>query len=406
MNNYKINIGKTVLFFCLIAFFGCDKMEDTHLKYIENASRAYVGRVDSLKAHSGNSRIQLSWLNSPDPTVSKIRIYWNNKADSMTIVPTTNQRKGSTFIENLNEGIHAFNLVSIDDKGNRSIPSEVSGRVYGANYISTVQNRVVKAIDSKRDGPIIEWYADATETIVRTEVRYINTQNQEKVVKLKKEDVIAQLTGLRYGTEVTFSTLHLPDSLAVDTFYSAPTVIVPTIIQDAEVDRAAFEQYPLPTDTYLGHSNGTLVVKNMFNDVITANNVFLTIPGTGVPQHFTIDMKKSLKLSRFRLWQRPGANNIFNKGNPKRLEVWGSNSPAADGSWASWTKMGEYVYTKPSGAALGTNTAADVAAAAEGEEHYFPETVASYRYLRFKTLEVWDPTVDYISICKLAFWAY
>jgi hypothetical protein len=404
MNNIQSYIKRMTLAVALASAFACSKMEDNHIGYIQNASRAYVGRVDSLKAHSGNNRLQLSWLNSPDPTVTRMIVYWNNKSDSLIITPVANERRGTVIIINLPEGIMAFNVVSTDSKGNRSIPTEISGRVYGSNYLSTVQNRVVKTVDSKREGPIIEWYADASETIVRTEVTYTNTQNQQKVLKLKKEDLIAQLTGFKYGTEVSFTTLHLPDSLAVDTFYSAPSTLTPTIIQDAEVDRSAFEQYPLPTDTYLGHSGNTLVIKNMFNDVISASNVFLTVPGTGIPQHFTIDMKKGYKLSRLRLWQRPGANNIFSKG-PKILEVWGSNSPAADGSWTSWTKISTFVYTKPSGSAFGTNTAADVAFAAEGEEHYFPENLAAYRYLRFKTVETWDPAADYISICKLAFWS-
>lgn len=405
MINYQINKGKLVLLSGLLAVFGCSKMEDNHIGYVENASRAYVGRVDSLKAHSGNNRLQLSWLNSPDPTVTKMIVYWNNKADSIMVTPVANQRKGSVIISNLPEGIHSFNMISMDSKGNRSIPTEISGRVYGANYISILQNRVVKSVDSKREGPIIEWYADASETIVRTEVSYTNTSNQSKVLKLKKTENTAQLTGFKYGTEISFTTLHLPDSLAVDTFYSAASTFTPTIIQDAEVDRSAFEQYPLPTDTYQGHSNGTLVIKNMFNDNLASNNVFHTIPGTPMPLHFTFDMKKGYKLSRFRIWHRQGSAYIFNRGNPKIFEIYGSNSPAADGSWASWTKLGVYTSVKPSGLALGTNTAEDTAAAAEGQEFNFADNMPSYRYLRFKILETWDPAVDYISICKLAFWS-
>lgn len=171
---------------------------------------------------------------------------------------------------------------------------------------------------------------------------------------------------------------------------------------EEEIDRTDFREVRLPTDTYQGHSNGRLTISLMFNDIINNNlNCFHTIPLSGIPQHFTFDMGITAKLSRFRLWHRWGL--YFNAGNPKRFEVWGSNDPNPDGSWESWTKLGEYVSQKPSGLPIGELSAEDNEYMLAGEEFLFDVDNPPVRYLRFRILETWLG-VDYISIQKLAFW--
>lgn len=172
---------------------------------------------------------------------------------------------------------------------------------------------------------------------------------------------------------------------------------------EQEIDRANFAEVQLPTDNFKGHSNGTLVIKNMFNDIIASLNVFHTIPGGGIPQHFTFDMKRTIKLSRFKMWDRPGNQYIFAVGALKRFEVWGSTNPNPDGSWDSWTLLGSYEAIKPSGLPVLQVSTEDQAAAAAGLEYPIDFDAPAVRYLRFKTLQTWGG-VDYISIAKLAFW--
>jgi len=185
---------------------------------------------------------------------------------------------------------------------------------------------------------------------------------------------------------------------------SDTTFIELTPFFEQEIDRSDFAESPLPTDTYKPHSNGRLVMKNMFNDVIASLDIFHTIPNTGgIPQHFTFDMKKTIKLSRFKMWDRPGNQYIFAVGALKRFEVWGSNNPDADGSWASWTLLGTYEAIKPSGLPVLQVSTEDQAAAAAGLEYTVDINAPAVRYLRIKTLQTWGG-VDYISICKMAFW--
>ncbi len=83
------------------------------------------------------------------------------------------------------------------------------------------------------------------------------------------------------------------------------------------------------------------------------------------------------------------ADRIFNLESVKSFEVWGSNAPASDGTWASWTLLTTCTSVKPSGSAAGTNTAADIAAAAAGQSFTLPDNLIKTRYIRIKVLSRW-----------------
>jgi len=107
-----------------------------------------------------------------------------------------------------------------------------------------------------------------------------------------------------------------------------------------------------------------------------------------MPVHFTFDLGVQAKLSRFVLWQRQG-QWIYNHGNPKRYEIWGTTSPANNGSWDNWILLASCISEKPSKQPLGMNTAEDVAAAARGEETNIALDAPKVRYIRVKILEPW-----------------
>src|SRR5690606_37827486 len=116
------------------------------------------------------------------------------------------------------------------------------------------------------------------------------------------------------------------------------------------------KQYYLPTDEIRGHSWGGIPPREMhfiFDGVTTiGNDVFHTLPVTSLPQHFTFDMGKTAKLSRFKLWQRSTAamEHAFTGTAVKHFKLYGSNNPNPDGSFdESWTLIGDYTMIKPSG---------------------------------------------------------
>jgi len=172
---------------------------------------------------------------------------------------------------------------------------------------------------------------------------------------------------------------------------------------EEELDRSKFKQVDLPTDMNLSHAQMSTPMHYMWNDEIANRNIlFLTRPNAApIPQWFTFDLAKKSKLSRMKLWHR--TTFLFEGGNLKRFEVYGSNDPNPDGSWESWTLLGYFESFKPSGLPVGQLSNEDIEYINAGEEFVFDLNIPPVRYLRIKTLEVWGG-VSYISIQMMKIW--
>lgn len=161
-----------------------------------------------------------------------------------------------------------------------------------------------------------------------------------------------------------------------------------------------FAKVDLPTDYAAAHNNGTAVLERIWDDSQSEND-FVTVPGYGLPQWFTFDLKATVKLSRVVLFKRLSANFLYNSGAVKRWEIYGSNNPNPDGSWDdSWELLLACQSIKPSGLPPGENTEEDRVYAAAGEEFLFPVDAPPVRYIRWKTLENWG-SVSHVNITEI-----
>lgn len=130
---------------------------------------------------------------------------------------------------------------------------------------------------------------------------------------------------------------------------------------------------------------------------------WLTIDGTTPDGAWsTFDLGVAAILSRLVVfnWSNDafgGTYRTFYYGEHMReFEVWGSNNPASDGSWASWTLLGEFENIKPSGLPYREQTKEDFDAAVKGFEYTFPvDNAQKVRYVRIKNIRNWEGTTRF-----------
>jgi hypothetical protein len=187
--------------------------------------------------------------------------------------------------------------------------------------------------------------------------------------------------------------------------YSDTLFMTLTPFFEEELDKANFSHVPLPNDSYEQHVSGPGIPALWDGVWNVTNPVFHTKPNTGIPQSFTFDLGVEARLNRFRFHHRysTGVDGQYNAGDPKTMEIYGSNNPASDGSWDSWQYLGTFESIKPSGEASFTNEDIQYACV-DGEDFEFdidPED--SYRYIRVNVTENWGG-VSYIYIAELTFW--
>ncbi|RYZ45648.1 MAG: DUF4998 domain-containing protein [Sphingobacteriales bacterium] len=238
----------------------CSKMDDTYKDFIKKGSITYVGTPDSLKIYPGKNRLKLEWLIS-DVSAKTAKIYWNNKSDSLIVPvvadPGTNIM--SVWLNNLREGSYSFDITLYDEENNRSVVTNSIGKVYGDNYVNTLLARPVKSAIFANAKATINWGA-ADMTVVGTEVTYNDAGGQEHIVRVPVAETITELSNYSMAAYSTFKykTLYVPDSLSLDTFFTAP--------QTANVTGPAIEYARGAWVVLSNDFDGDRVPKNLFDN--------------------------------------------------------------------------------------------------------------------------------------------
>lgn len=219
----KYNIIILACFLIGLFLFGCKKMPGDYKEYLAKAEGVYPGKPKSLRVLQGINRANISLMMSPDPRVVKVKLYWNSRRDSIeTPITAANIAKEKIIIiPSIAEGVYTFEAVTCDAAGRRSIPLEKTASVLGANYLSGLFNRVVKARITVEEQPAVSWYSetDTSSIMVGIRVSYPLKDGGTAVVFTKKSRDTTLLTHALPLGKMMIKTAYLP-KLAIDTFYS------------------------------------------------------------------------------------------------------------------------------------------------------------------------------------------
>lgn len=146
--------------------------------------------------------------------------------------------------------------------------------------------------------------------------------------------------------------------------------------------------------------------EHAFDDIVSSGNYAHTNFPEEFPHRYTLDLGVAVKLSRFRLYQRPGSDVLYQHGAPKVYNIYGRADDPGNGSsdvLAGWTLLVTCHSFKPSGLPLGQYSSEDEEFAAKGEEFSFPRNLEAVRYLRFEMLESWSGMKCSV-FSELSFW--
>ncbi|RFZ85232.1 hypothetical protein DYU05_06430 [Mucilaginibacter terrenus] len=396
MKRYKL-LGS--LFLLAAMFFSCVK-KDEYKKFLVNGEIVYPGRPDSVIVRSGHNRVQIAVALANDPLVTSIKVFWKNFQDSVVVSVKGVSRKDTVRIDvpNLSEGNYNFTLYTYDEKGNRSVGITTAGMAYGEAYINSLNTRTLRSIEASADGTDVNltWGAPSSgET--GTEITYTAADGKLKQLTLKPDSSHITLQGFKDNTDISYRSVFVPDSLSIDHYYSvAQTAKLPAF--ERLMNKALFTALLLPTDVNEG-GYGWLeqyLWDDNYNPPGFATESIL-------PCWFTLDMGQSVSLSRIKYWQP--ADRLYDQQSVKVFEVYGSNNPNPDGSWAGWIKLSTCTSTKPSGLPTGQIGPNDAAYAMAGESFPLPDHLPKFRYIRIKVLEVWG-SGDFAAMEEFNFYTH
>lgn len=326
---------KTRLYFLLIILAGvcitaaCKKMDSTYEQYIVKGGIEYPGAAKSAVVRSGNKRAKVVWARGTDPKIVKAKIFWNNFTDSVEVPITADQDTISYTFSDLAENFYSFTIRTYDAKGNTSVPVEVSGNVYGDRYQARVLERPVKAPMLNNANLLkIEWTpADTIAGAFATDVEYTNNLNVTKTVRFKAKEINTEISDYKAGTSFKYRTLYLPDSLAIDTFYTGYLVNTKYRVNKKEWVIKAFDNQ---------HSTGENDVNNIKDgNPATRWHGLASASGTNYPHYFTMDMGISRIITQLSLWRMKDDVRA-----PDRIQVLTSTDNT------NWTDQGTFNFNR------------------------------------------------------------
>lgn len=213
----------------------CDGMDAHYKEFTEEGPIVYIGKVDSLKAFAGRDRIQIEWRKLLDPRAKTATIFWENGTKSVE-VQLEPGKDMKYIIDGLTEGSYIFDVYTYDGLGNTSIMSEATGVVYGAGYEKLLFNSQIKTAVLKNGILTVTFTAPQDNTLIGSEIRYINTDGKEEIAKLVYRTLVPgdeesgepskivvntkiEIKNLS-GKRIEFRSVYLPEPTAIDYFYT------------------------------------------------------------------------------------------------------------------------------------------------------------------------------------------
>jgi hypothetical protein len=382
MVNYKtqachMKMIQTIIgFWLLLAIAAGCKKDELHPLEADGDAPSPVGNI-TYSSLPGS--VKLTYSLPADKDLLYVQAVYTNKYGKEVSVKAS-YYTNSLIVEGFADtASYHMKVYAVDRSENRSEPVDVLVKAATPPVFE-----VYKTITLKEDfGGLNIQYSNPTEVDLAVVVCYKDSTGEfvpYETIYSKQKD--GSFTSRGFASKPTEFAVYLRDRWdnRTDSAFSNLTPIF-----EKKLEKSKFRAVVLPTDIAVGWG---LPIPNMWDEKISAEgNMWHSVDGL-MPMQVTFDLGVTAKLSRFTLWQRQG-QWIYNHGNPKQYEIWGSVNPPSDGSWTNWVKLVECTSVKPSGQPTGMNSSEDVAAAARGEEFNIPLSAPRVRYIRVKVLESW-----------------
>lgn len=383
----------------------CDKSDKEFRDYLEDKELIYPGVPLQINSRAGNGRVMVYWKPSPDPSIEKYIVYWNNKADSVVVAATrtSGQDSISTIIPGLFEYTYSFTVHAIDTKGNRSIPLDLNNvKIYGPVYRGGLINRFpdnTNPYEVQPNGDVLLRFAATDTSNVGTTITYTNNNNQQATAFLSQLNNTVTLVNYKASTTVTYQSAYVPTKNALDTFKVNTAETFPTIYTNVLCNKSIFAALNLPYDVQ-PYESQTSIAKLWDGSVGPQGypNIFHSNGNSQLPHHFTFDM--GAVYNRLGVMETTGRDCCH---NPTEYEVWG----IANITGAETTVPGNDANWKANAIAKGWTLLSDVIRSDDGKGPYkinLMENPPPVRYIRIRVKKVASGENAYSNLSELSFW--
>ncbi|GHT78681.1 chitobiase [Bacteroidia bacterium] len=294
----KKSIYSLGLIFSAVYFSACGDMNDLHNEFIVPGGITYPQKAEALTILEGRNRVRIEWLKGTDPKVVKARVYWNNYTDSVNVDIPAAGNIVSVDIDNIAEDSYTFVVKTFDAEGNVSVPTEATGKVYGALYETTISPRKLSTMKANEaaDKVELDWVA-ANSAAVRFVLKYRTTSGDLHELAIPLDTMKTILTDYQPYGDFTTETYYLPTPTALDEFVAIENGIFPE--QLVLADHSLFSVIDFDSE-----QSGDIATNILDNNVNTCWQSRWSGSVAPLPHYVIIDLGTSLDIGKIDLYRR------------------------------------------------------------------------------------------------------
>jgi hypothetical protein len=312
-----------------IVWASCSDMNELADRFYVEGEIIYASKIDSAIAHIGYKKVGIDIFISTE-RISKVRVYWNNYQDSADIPVNNSKGVINKTFENMGESSYIFQIVSIDNYGNKSLPIELSGEAIGDNFMSLLRNRnVMSAIYSDVNEVTVSW-GNSPNYNIGCKLTYTNTSDETVTVDVPAQDNATVIPDWKAG--LSYYTRFVVNEDAMD------TLIVDTVnnvdIWEELGDKSAWEVFEYTGDQH----NDMSPDKAIDNDPMST---WHTKADLDFPYYIIIDLGASLQIDGIVFQNR--IDDLNGGTNWPKKVMWETSDDLGDlGDLANWTTVLEF----------------------------------------------------------------
>ena len=352
-----------LILFCCV--FSCKRQDEIYKEYVVANGIKYTQKADSLKVRPGYNRLLLSWPASVDPSVTRAQIILNNGQEVKDVDLTGITDTVFVVLDNLEEDNYDILVYTFDSNGNRSVPSEAVGTPYGERYLSSCIGRQIKsAVMVTAEMAELNW-GSKTADLAYTEIYYRSTDGSYKTILVNPDESKTVIEDYDNTEYLTLRSAFLPKGGLDEAIaeWEAESSFLP--VEMITFPKSTWQKLCLPGDTWGSYAGlAPYVIENLWNGNLTGDGYGCWASSFVMTREmsFTIDLGYAIVLRHLQMHNRN--LEAYRDNGVRRFKVYGSMEPASDGSWDSWSLLGEFEAPKPSGynedGSVGAITDADV----------------------------------------------
>lgn len=308
------NIYLTGCLALLAAFSSCTKMNDTQEKYLKWGEKIYAARIDSAFALSGYQR-QVIDIYYSSPRIDHGMIVYNLEKDTVEFdMPEDGSRHFPVPINNLEEAEYNYTIYTFDKDGNMSLPTEITGKVYGRFYGDYLVRKAIDKVDSLDAFAI---YTKGATDAQGINVTYTDVKGKQQLRYFPTNGDPAVIGDAKPGSAFTYTTVYRPDKTAVDSVESLPgNGKFPSAFQ------AGMKVYDSPSNTKDEFGGKP---EYIFDRNIEEGHGWHTWFDDTWPHSMTLELNEPFEIDNLRIYQRTSDDRAYTSGNPKKFTLLGTN---------------------------------------------------------------------------------